>query len=189
MSKIYLAIPYKFNPDLSHSIASEVTAKLMQQGHTVFSPISHGHFVSDYLPDNLRTDSEWWMQHDLPFIEWCDALHVISIGDEGMTLIEQSQGVQEEMKEAKRLGKSITIVQVNEPPAPEPLPEEEENEDPVYSNINISLNTMDHFRDFDLTLAEPGAARKVEAIRKMGIDIVYASMKKIKESLNKTPAA
>lgn len=180
--KIYLAIPYKFNPDLSHSIVSEVTAKLMQKGHTVFSPISHGHFVSDYLPDNLRTDSKWWMQHDLPFIEWCDALHVVSIGDEGMTLIEQSHGVQEEMKEAKRLGKSITIVQVNEPPAPEPIPEDE-IESMVYSNINVTLGAMDHFRDFDLEIAEPGAARKVQAIRKIGIDIVYASMKKIQESL------
>jgi hypothetical protein len=183
--KIYLAIPYKFNPDLSHSIVCEVTAKLMQQGHTVFSPISHGHFVSDYLPDNLRTDSEWWMQHDLPFIDWCDALHVVCIGEEGAVLIEQSHGVQEEMKEAKRLGKPITIVSVNEPPAPEPMPEEKEDEDPVYSNINISLNTMDHFRDFDTAVAEAGAARKVQAIRKMGIDIVYASMRKIQESVNK----
>lgn len=107
--KIYLAIPYSFNPALSFKIANIITAKLMSEGHVVFSPISHSHPVADYLPDNLRTDSNWWMNMDLPFVEWADELHVVCIGDTGHFLIEESKGVQMEIAHAKFHSKDIKI--------------------------------------------------------------------------------
>lgn len=107
--KIYLAIPYTFNPALSASIANKVAADLMEQGHIVFSPISHSHGIADHLPDKLRTDADWWMTQDLPFVEWADELCMVVIGDMGTDLIEQSKGVQMEIAHAKKLGKEIMI--------------------------------------------------------------------------------
>jgi nucleoside 2-deoxyribosyltransferase len=109
--KIYLAIPYTFNPDKSFQIANKVTASLMSAGHVVFSPISHSHPVADHLPDELRTDSHWWMTQDIPFVDWADSVHVVCIGEYGSDLIEQSKGVQMELKRARETNKPITIIE------------------------------------------------------------------------------
>ena len=87
--KIYLAIPYTFNPELSFKIANRMSAELMKKGHVVFSPISHSHPIADFLPDALRTNSNWWMTQDLPFVEWADEILVVVIGDMGGELIEK----------------------------------------------------------------------------------------------------
>ena len=108
--RIYLAIPYSFNPELSFKIANKVCADLMSKGHVVFSPISHSHPVADHLPDNLRTDSDWWMSQDLPFVDWCEELHIINIGENGAELIEKSKGVQMEYAHAKTIGKPVKII-------------------------------------------------------------------------------
>lgn len=108
--KIYLAIPYTFNPELSHQIANKVTAQLMKEGHVVFSPISHSHHVADYLPELIRTDSDWWMTQDLPFVEWADEVHVICIGKEGEALINQSKGCLMEMSHARLHQKPIQLI-------------------------------------------------------------------------------
>jgi hypothetical protein len=108
--KIYLAIPYSASPQRSFEIACEVAAHLMMQGHVVFSPISHGHVLSDYLAPELRTDSEWWMQHDLPFVEWCDEVWVVRAGPFGMDLIAESVGVQMEVRHAGTLGKPVHVI-------------------------------------------------------------------------------
>lgn len=108
---IYLAIPYTFNPDLSFRIANKVAARLMSEGHVVFSPISHSHPLADYLPNELRTDAEWWMTQDLPFVEWADETHIICIGEFGATLIEESKGVQREIKHSQLHNKPIKIIE------------------------------------------------------------------------------
>ena len=109
--KIYMAIPYSFNPSLSYKIANKVAAELMVRGHIVFSPISHSHAIADHLPINLRTDSEWWMAQDLPLVEWADELHIVVIGEYGADLIEQSKGVQMEIAYAKKHNKKIHIIE------------------------------------------------------------------------------
>lgn len=109
MKKVYLAIPYSFNPELSFSIANKVAAQLMQQGNVVFSPISHSHPVAEFLPPNLKTDSHWWMNQDLPLVEWCDEVCCVVIGEEGHHLIESSTGVQRELFHAKKNNKDITL--------------------------------------------------------------------------------
>lgn len=107
--KIYLAIPYTWNPAKSFEIANKVSAKLMERGCIVFSPISHSHGIADFLPDNLRTDSHWWMNQDLPLVEWCDEVHVVVIGETGHELIEGSKGVQMEIAHGKKHNKPIKI--------------------------------------------------------------------------------
>ena len=108
--KIYLAIPYSWNPERSFAIANKVAAKLMSKGHIVFSPISHSHHIADHLPANLKTDADWWMKQDLPLVYWCDEVHVVCIGENGCNLIEDSKGVQAEIEFAKDHNKPIKII-------------------------------------------------------------------------------
>ena len=81
----------------------------MSEGHVVFSPISHSHPIADYLPNELRTDSNWWMKMDLPFVEWADEIHVVHIGEYGGELITNSKGVMMEIEHAKKHLKPIKI--------------------------------------------------------------------------------
>jgi len=111
MKKIYLAIPYTFNAELSYQIANEVAAAAMIAGHIVFSPISHGHSVAEFLDEKLRYDQKFWMKQCLPMVEWCDELHVISIGENGLKLIEESKGCQSELSIAKDHNKTIKIIE------------------------------------------------------------------------------
>lgn len=110
-TRIYLAIPYTFNPALSHQIANKVASELMQQGYVVFSPISHSHHIADTLPDLVRTDADWWMTQDLPFIEWADEVHVVCIGENGQELIEKSKGCMMEINHATRHNKPVKIIE------------------------------------------------------------------------------
>jgi len=104
--KIYLCIPYShIDPDVRHQrfdTANRGAAKLIKEGHVVFSPISHSHPIAPYIgnPNN----SAFWVAQDLSFIEWCDEMHVICI--DGWR---ESKGIKAEMAEANRLGKTIVL--------------------------------------------------------------------------------
>lgn len=108
--KIYLAIPYSWNPAKSFEIANKISARLLSEGHVVFSPISHSHPIADYLPDELRTDSEWWMTQDLPFVDWADQVRVVCVGEMGSDLIAASKGVLRELRHAEETFKEIKVI-------------------------------------------------------------------------------
>jgi hypothetical protein len=103
MKKLYIAIPYRNNPEYSFEIANFVSAELMKKGYIVFSPISHSHPIG--LVMNKQFDHEFWMNQDLPFLKFCDELIVICI--EGW---KESKGVQEEIAMAKLLKKKIVYI-------------------------------------------------------------------------------
>lgn len=115
MRKIYLAIPYAWSPQRAFGIANRVAARLMREGHIVFSPITHGHPIADHLPADIRTDSAWWVERERSFIEWADDVLVIAPGEEGYDLISKSAGCQREMKIATELGKPVKTTQYLEP--------------------------------------------------------------------------
>jgi hypothetical protein len=83
MSTIYLASPYSHtDPAVTHArfkAACRAAAKLMGDGHAVFSPIAHSHVVADELPDALRLDHEFWMAQDLPILERCERVIVLKL--------------------------------------------------------------------------------------------------------------
>jgi nucleoside 2-deoxyribosyltransferase len=108
--KIYLAIPYSGIPELSFEVANKVAAKLMKEGHIVFSPISHTHPIAEYLDESVRFDSEYWMKQDLCFVDWCDEVRVVVIGEFGYDLIDKSKGVQFELKHAKETNKPFEFI-------------------------------------------------------------------------------
>lgn len=116
MKKIYLSIPYSFNTTLSFEIANRLTADLMLKGFAVFSPISHSHPVCRHMNHDLKLDHEFWMNQDLPWIDCVDTVLVVEIqglNKSGRQLVEESRGVQAEIKRAIEKGKFIEYVQTD----------------------------------------------------------------------------
>lgn len=101
--KLYLSIPYSGMEATSFRVANYVAGKLMEQGHTVFSPISHSHPIAAEC--DLHEGWEFWKRQDEPFIEWCDELCVVML--KGW---KKSKGVHEEIKIAKKLGKPVQYI-------------------------------------------------------------------------------
>ena len=103
MNKItYLAIPYTFEPELSFSIVNKMAAKYMQEGKIVFSPISHSHPIAlEMEDDNIQLDHDFWMKQDGEILKRCDELIILIVGDDGIELIENSRGVQAEIRIAE----------------------------------------------------------------------------------------
>ncbi len=114
---IYLAIPYS-HPDKEvrerrFRIANRVAAKLIKQGKTVFSPISHSHPINE-----CGTDFGWkyWKPFDIAMLSMCNKIIVIDISG-----WDTSEGVACELEFARRNGISIEHIT----PTPEDLMEED----------------------------------------------------------------
>lgn len=108
MSFVYLGAPYSHkNPHirtLRYQMTNEVAARLMQQGMTVFSPISHSHEVSKYLEPENDTH-ELWMRQDLPILERAAKLIVLRLNG-----WDKSRGLAEEIEHAKVHGIPIEMM-------------------------------------------------------------------------------
>lgn len=104
MSFAYLATPYSEYDDgheAAFKEAARVSAWLTSKGVAVFSPIVHGHPMSDtgilpYLGFDL------WMGIDAPFMQAADRLIVVR-----MRGWDNSSGVAREIAEFKKAGKPI----------------------------------------------------------------------------------
>jgi hypothetical protein len=102
MSFVYLASPY--TPTAGESVneradaAKRYAAKLMSDGHVVFSPIAHSHHVADHLPAHLRVDHDFWMEQDMPLLRAAGRLVVLMLPG-----WERSRGVAQEIQEATRM--------------------------------------------------------------------------------------
>lgn len=106
--KIYLAIPYSGIEQRSFAVANAVAARLMQEGHVVYSPISHNHPIA--IAHGLPTTWEYWKVFDTEFLKWCDAVFLVVMNEDGFELIKNSKGVQAELEIARTLGKEIIRV-------------------------------------------------------------------------------
>lgn len=93
----YLAIPYTWNPEKSFEIANKVAARLIIDGHVVFSPISHSHPIAVQMTPSAKTDYNLWMQQDLPVLSKCSEMVLVHIGEHGYKLIAESRGCQSEI--------------------------------------------------------------------------------------------
>lgn len=107
MKKIYLATPYSHpDPDVRierFESVNKVAADLMNEGHLVFSPISHTHPIA--LAGDLPKGWEFWKEYDRTFIEWCDEVHILML--DGW---EDSKGVTGEKHIAREMGKPVHFV-------------------------------------------------------------------------------
>jgi len=124
MKLIYLASPYLYRESDAnetfyidtHETKGEViqegryqsaidaTAKLMQKGYAVYSPIVATHPIA--VKHDLPLGSEYWMQFDEVILSRCSELYVLMI--DGW---KESPGVQREIEMAKELGMEVTYIE------------------------------------------------------------------------------
>lgn len=102
---VYLGSPYSLYPD--HDEAAEIVAAaaagLMAQGLVVYSPIAHGHYVSQQ--GDLPTSWEFWKAQCQPLIDAASALAVLKMEGWG-----KSVGLQYEIGEFRRAGKLVVFL-------------------------------------------------------------------------------
>jgi hypothetical protein len=92
---VYLATPYskyQLGPEQAFIDAARLAGKLLLNGVTVFSPISHSHPLAIYTPiDQISHDI--WIPFDAAFMEAADAM-VIGL----MPSWDTSYGIEQEIK-------------------------------------------------------------------------------------------
>jgi hypothetical protein len=104
---IYLISPYS-DPDPAvreqrFQVACAVTARLLLDGHDVYSPVVHGHPLVRY---GLSADWSFWERYDREHLERCDEVVVLTL--DGWR---DSIGVQAELRHAAVLGKPVRYVE------------------------------------------------------------------------------
>jgi len=106
---IYLACPYS-HPDNNvrehrFKMANRAAAKLMREGHIIYSPISHTHPIA--VEGDLPLDWAYWQSVDEFYIRLCERVIVLML-----TGWESSKGVQAEIEIAQSLDKPVEFVGV-----------------------------------------------------------------------------
>jgi len=108
---IYLACPYSHPLEgirLARFRAANIAAaRLMAEGHIVYSAISHTHPIA--VENNLGLDWDYWRPADVYFIGLCDEMVVLKYPG-----WEESKGIDAEMRLAKSIGKKIRFMEWTE---------------------------------------------------------------------------
>ena len=108
---IYLACPYSHPLEgirkARFRAANIATARLMAEGHIVYSAISHSHPIA--VENRLGLDWDFWRPMDVYFIRMCDEMMVLMYPG-----WKESVGIAAEMRLAESLGKKITFVEWKE---------------------------------------------------------------------------
>lgn len=104
----YLAVPYS-HPDPSirqqrFEAVNRVAAKLINDGHLIFSPISHSHHIA--TQHGLECGWEFWKRHDQFFLSMCWRLLILKL--DGW---ETSVGVMAEIAFAETMGIEIEFME------------------------------------------------------------------------------
>lgn len=103
----YLACPYS-HPDPAvrqwrFEQANRAAARLMAEGHLVFSPISHSHSIA--LAGGLPLDWKFWQEYDQAILAQCERMIVLRVpGWDG------SIGVGEEVMLAQGMGLPVEYI-------------------------------------------------------------------------------
>lgn len=106
---IYLASPYSHsNPWVRQNrfeAACRHAAKLMSEGHIVFSPVAHSHPIAEHgkIPP---MDHEFWMAQDKALLQHASRLEVLMLP--GWM---ESRGIKEEIEYAEQLGIPVTYAE------------------------------------------------------------------------------
>ncbi len=105
---IYLASPYS-DPDLKvrrfrFLEACLASAKLMEKGKIVFSPIAHSHPIEEYGMGEVK-DANFWLAQDFAILSRCDELCVLMLPG-----WKESHGVNREIDFANEKGMRITFM-------------------------------------------------------------------------------
>lgn len=107
---IYLACPYS-HPDhivreKRFRLATDAAAKLIEQGHIIYSPITMTHPIDVVLAEDTQTlGSDYWVQFDEAFMAVCAEIVVLQV--EGW---DQSRGIQREIEYFQMQGRPVTFL-------------------------------------------------------------------------------
>ena len=105
---IYLASPYSSPSSLLRTIrylqACRAAAKIMEQGHVVFSPIAHSHPVAKYGQLDAL-DAEMWKRQDEEFLSFASEVWVLTVGG-----WRDSHGVTHEIEWARANGVPVRFL-------------------------------------------------------------------------------
>ena len=100
MAHIYLSSPYTHQSEtvraLRHDRAALTTAKLMERGWVVFSPIVHAYTVAEFMDSERQLDHDFWMRQARGMLRTAAYLVVLKIVG-----WDKSRGVREEILYAK----------------------------------------------------------------------------------------
>lgn len=114
---IYLASPYwHVDPAIRNQrfrAACRVTAEMIRQGITVFSPVVYGHALVGH---GLPGDWSFWEGHDAEYLMLCDEVVVLQV--DGW---EESEGMRDEVRLAAAMGKRVTYLPTMPPTQAIPL--------------------------------------------------------------------
>ena len=107
---LYLACPYSHRDGMvrAHRAlhASDMAARLMRQGYSVFSPISHGHAVCDAdMTHEVGTDAASWAVLNDTVMIVCAALVVLDIPG-----VWESAGVRQEVAKAAEFKLPVNLI-------------------------------------------------------------------------------
>lgn len=120
MSYIYLATPYS-DPDPEvrferYMDAVRAAAFYLEHGWPVLSPIAHTHVIAE--TGDLPTGYDFWRAFDEALIRGASEVWVLVHTDAA----HKSEGVQEEIRIARRLGKPVRYVDPLTDPPPKATP-------------------------------------------------------------------
>lgn len=106
-TKIYLATPYSHQDtavmEQRFDAVNKIAAQLLNDGHHVYSPISHTHPIA--LAGELPKTWDFWEAYDRVFLEWADELYVYM--QDGW---EKSVGVKAEIEIAHSMSKPVFYI-------------------------------------------------------------------------------
>lgn len=106
----YVACPYsaktQADRNYRHYFANQVSAKLLQKGYMVFSPISMCHPIA-LLNKKLKTDAETYKEFNHKMMDQCQELWVVKAMG-----WDKSLGVKDELEYARATGKKIRYCDV-----------------------------------------------------------------------------
>lgn len=104
----YLACPYTHDDPVVREYrfqqANVTAAKLLHQGHIVFSPVSHSHPIA--LASNLPGDWEYWKPWCMAYLRLSKALFVLMLNG-----WKESVGIRAELQVAKDMEIPIEYLQ------------------------------------------------------------------------------
>ena len=133
---LYIACPYT-HPNATvrfhrKEAATSCAAVLASAGYVVFSPITQGHQLFDYLPPALSQSHEFWMSQCLPMLDRADALFLLPF--KGWR---ESRGVREELRVCAASGAPVYVcdsLPLHFPPFPELVPDIPSEEEILANN-------------------------------------------------------
>ena len=116
---IYLASPYSHPSadvqDYRFRVVCRVAARLMREGHLIFSPIAHSHSIATLglLPHDFR----FWGEFDKAMLKRCDALWILMLNGwlESRGILEEYEYFKNQTLKRQRDAEIVNI---------DPLPEE-----------------------------------------------------------------